>query len=86
MNLVHETTTLADAGAMLEACRAELERGGFQSQANALKGFEILSATDAEVALSTLKNMTPAQGGAEDARRYTISALKSALQGSRLAS
>ena len=82
-----ETTTFADAGAMLEACRQELEKSGFQSHATRLKGIEVFDESGAEVALFTLQGLEPTGSiPADDAIDYTKQAVKLSLLGCRLAS
>jgi len=83
MNL--NETTFSDASAMVDMCRDELERGGFYSQANALKGLEIFDATGAEVALLTLQNLPSAGGFADETKRYAVQALQAALRSARMA-
>lgn len=78
MNL--QETTFADAGAMLEACRSVLEKSGFQSQANALRGLEVLDATGAEVALATLKELPPVSEEADMVVEYAITSLTRVFQ------
>lgn len=57
----------------------ELERGGFRSQADALKGLEVFDADGAEVALYTLRSLPKASGFAEKSKGYAAQALVNAL-------
>lgn len=86
MNTMHESMTLADAGAMIEACRSELEKRGFQEQADELRGLEILCSTDAELALYMLQSMKAPSGVASDTCKYAINSLRQVLGVARLAS
>lgn len=82
-----ETTTFADAGAMLEACRSELEKSGFQSHADKLKGLEVFDFNGAEVALFTLRSMSSTGNASMDSTiQYTEQAILEALLERRLAS
>jgi hypothetical protein len=70
----------SDAAAMLDACRNELDRCGFRTQAEALKGLEIFDAADAEVALFTLRGLPKAGGFAEAMKGYAAQALVRAME------
>lgn len=85
MNLETETS-YSDAAAMVDMCRQELERGGFRSQAEALKGLEVFDANGAEVALFTLSTLPKASGFAQKAKGYAAQALRHVLDQRRLAS
>ena len=50
-----KTTALNNAPSMLEACRIELEKCGFNTQAAELRGIEIFTKSDAQQALGFLR-------------------------------
>jgi len=73
-------TTFSDAAAMLDACRQELEKRSFRSQAKALRGLEVFDAADARVALLALQELSIADNDyADDLKRYAADALHQAI-------
>jgi hypothetical protein len=80
MGLFIESVSFSDAMAMLEACRAELARCGFQSQADMLRGIEIFDASGADVAVCTLRSLPPANQDTDATKRYTIDYLVTVLR------
>lgn len=79
-----ESTVLSNALTMVEACRQELEKRGFTTQAAMLKGVEIFDETDAQLTLASLQQMTGVTGSAGYARKSAIQLLKRALHPSSL--
>lgn len=71
MNLTPiETAGFENAWALLDACRSELEKGGFSDQADALRGIEVLDRSGAEVALMTLRELPEASEDLDMFKRH----------------
>ncbi len=83
MGLFTETVSFSDAAAMLDACRAELEKSGFQSQADQLRGVEVFDADAAEVALFILRSLPPTNEECEMGKKYAAKYLIHVIQASR---
>lgn len=70
-----ETVGFEDISAMIDICRGELEHSGFSSQAEMLRGIEVLDRSGAEVALFTIRNLPKASADIDVLKRHIASTL-----------
>lgn len=72
---LNETVGFENVGALLEAFQSELEKNGFTSQAEALRGVEVLDLPGAEVALLVLQDVQPSAPDLDIIKRHICSSL-----------
>lgn len=80
---VLETPNFSDATAMVEACFTELLRSGFAREADSIRGLEVYSLTDAQLAIGTLEQIVVDDEGVNSALKYTKAILGALIQQER---